>query len=44
MTTKELIKHLEVCGFTVSEDDDMVHAKKGGQIVNCAKNVRPGSN
>lgn len=43
MTTKELIKHLEICGFTVSEDDDTVYAKKGGQTINCAKNVRPDS-
>lgn len=43
MTTKELIKHLEICGFTVSEDDDTVYAKKGEQILSCAKNARPDS-
>lgn len=43
MTTKELINHLEVCGYTVSEDDDTVYAKKGEQTLSCAKNVRPDS-
>lgn len=43
MTTKELIRHLENCGFTVSEDDDMVHAKKGELTVNCDKAIQPDS-
>ena len=43
MTTKELIKHLKSCGFIVSEDEDMIHAKKGKQTVNCDKTIQPDS-
>lgn len=43
MTTKELIESLKSCGFTVSEDEDMIHAKKGKQTVNCDKTIQPDS-
>lgn len=43
MTTKELIKSLKSYGFIVSEDEDMIHTKKGKQTVNCDKTIQPDS-
>lgn len=44
MKTSELIKDLEDAGYTVLEDDEQIHARKGGIDLNFGKRIGSGSN
>lgn len=44
MKTSELIKGLEDAGYTVLEDNEQIHARKGGIDLNFSKRIGSGSN